>query len=81
MLNAFATEGSQIASGEPTRFQCRIGRLTTVTYCGTTSTVAGIMSVASIRNKMTLPRTGRSLDSEYAAVTSKTSWKASAPKA
>ena len=35
-----------------------------VTYCGTTSTVAGIMSVASMRKKTTFPSTGRSLDSE-----------------
>jgi hypothetical protein len=35
-----------------------------VTYCGTTSTVAGIISVASISAKMTLPSTGRSRDSE-----------------
>ena len=35
-----------------------------VTYCGTTSTVAGIISVASMRNSTTLPSTGRSLDSE-----------------
>jgi len=34
MLNALATDGSQIASGEPTRFQCTNGRLTMVTYCG-----------------------------------------------
>jgi hypothetical protein len=64
MLNALATDGSQIASGVPTRFQCVSGMLTTVTYCGTTSTVAGIMSVASMRNSTMLPSTGRSLDSE-----------------
>ena len=64
MLNALATDGSQIASGEPIRFKCRIGRSAIVTYCGTTSTVAGIISVASIRNSTTLPSTGRSLDSE-----------------
>ena len=81
MLNALATEGSQIASGEPIRFQCRSGRLATVRYCGTTSTVAGIISVASMRNRTTLPSAGRSLDSEYAAATSKTSWNASAPNA
>ena len=64
MLNALATDGSQIASGEPIRFQCSSGRLAIVTYCGTTSTVAGIISVASMRNSTTLPSTGRSLDSE-----------------
>src|SRR5258708_26234729 len=81
MLDAFATEGSQMASGDPIRFQCVNGRLAMVTYCGTTSTVTGIISVASIMNSTTLPSTGRSLDSEYAAATSKTSWKASAPNA
>ena len=64
ILKALATEGSQIASGEPIRFRCRSGRSETVTYCGTTSTVAGIISVASISAKMTLPSTGRSRDSE-----------------
>ena len=64
MLNALATDGSQIASGVPIRFRCRIGRSATVTYCGTTSTVAGIIRVASISAKMRLPSTGRSLDSE-----------------
>ncbi len=64
MLNALATEGSQMASGEPIRFTCRIGRSTIVTYCGTTRTVAGIMSVASIANRTTFPSSGRSADSE-----------------
>src|SRR5207244_2584001 len=48
MLKALATEGSQIASGEPIRFRCRSGRSDTVTYCGTSSTVAGIISVATV---------------------------------
>ena len=64
MLKALATEGSQIASGVPIRFRCSSGRSGTVRYCGTSSTVAGIISVASISAKMTLPSTGRSLDSE-----------------
>ncbi len=50
-----------------------MGGSTMVTYCGTTSTVAGIISVASIRKRITFPSNGRSLDSEYAAATSKTS--------
>ena len=64
MLNALATDGSQMASGVPIRFTCTIGRSATVTYCGTTSTVTGIISVASIANSTTLPRNGRSLESE-----------------
>jgi hypothetical protein len=48
MLKALATEGSQIASGEPIRSRCRIGRSATVTYCGTSRTVDGIINVASI---------------------------------
>ena len=56
-MKALATEGSQMASGEPIRFRCRSGRSAMVTYCGTTSTVAGIISVASIAAKMTLPST------------------------
>jgi hypothetical protein len=64
MLSALATDGSQMAVGEPIRFTCRIGRLTNVTYCGTTRTAAGIMSVASMRKKTTFPSAGRRLDSE-----------------
>src|SRR5262245_34555766 len=47
MLNAFATAGSQMAQGVSSRFQPKIGRSMTVTYCGMTSTVAGTISVAS----------------------------------
>ena len=64
MLKALATEGSQMASGVPIRFTVQEGRLTTVRYCGTISTVAGIISVASIMPKMALPSTGRSLENE-----------------
>src|ERR1700722_4839694 len=64
MLNALATEGSQMAAGEPIRFRCRIGRFATVMYCGTSRTVDGIISVASISAKMSLPPAGRSFDSE-----------------
>ena len=81
MLKAFATDGSQMAAGVPIRFRCRIGRLATVRYCGTTRTVDGIIKVASISRKMALPRTGRSLESAYAAATSKTSCRARAPNA
>ena len=81
MLNALVTAGSQIAHGESSRFQCTIGRSITVTYCGMTSTVAGIISVASIRPRITLPNRGRSLENAYAAAMPKTSWKASAPTA
>src|SRR6266480_2850299 len=45
MLNALVTAGSQIAHGELSMCQCRIGRLITVTYCGMTSTVEGIIRV------------------------------------
>ena len=81
MLNALATDGSQIASGLPIRFQCRMGSSAMVTYCGMTSTVLGIIRVASIKKRIAFPRKGRSFDSAYAAVTSKTSWNASAPNA
>ncbi|CAM5621355.1 hypothetical protein STENM223S_03541 [Streptomyces tendae] len=64
MLKALVTEGSQIAHGEFSRLRSKIGTSSTVRYCGTTSTVAGIISVASIRPRIALPRTGRSLDSE-----------------
>ncbi len=64
MLKALATEGSQIASGVPIRFRCRIGRSATVTYCGTTRAVDGIMSVPSIMAKIALPSAGRSFESE-----------------
>ena len=79
MLNAFATIGSQIAHGESSRLTCRIGRSITVTYCGTMSTIAGIIRVASISARITLPKIGRSLDSAYAAAMSKTSWNSTAP--
>src|SRR4051794_24061300 len=42
MLNALATSGSQIANGESSMLMCTIGRLITVTYCGTIRTIAGI---------------------------------------
>src|SRR3954452_1785521 len=64
MLNALATEGSQIASGDPIRFRCRIGRADEGTDWGASSTVDGIIKVASISAKMRLPSTGRSRDSE-----------------
>ncbi len=64
MLKALVTDGSQIAQGELTRLRWIRGTSRTVRYCGTTSTVAGIISVASIMPRMTLPKTGRSLDSE-----------------
>jgi hypothetical protein len=32
MLNGFATGGSQMASGDPIRFQCVNGKLAMVTY-------------------------------------------------
>src|ERR1022692_3671918 len=63
ILKALATDGSQMASGVPIRFRCRIGRLATVRYRGTTRTVDGIINVASIMRKMAFPRTGRSLES------------------
>src|SRR5262245_5465923 len=77
MLNALVTAGSQIAHGVFSRFHWKIGRSMTVTYCGMTSTVAGIISVASIAPSTTLPSTGRSLEKAYAAVTPNTSWNAS----
>src|SRR6202035_4480408 len=40
MLNALATDGSQMAAGEPIRFRCRRGRSAIVTYCGTIRTGA-----------------------------------------
>src|ERR1700691_6635907 len=67
ILKALATEGSQMAAGEPIRFRCRIGRFATVMYCGTSRTVDGIISVASISAKMSLPPAGRRLDSEEGA--------------
>ena len=81
MLNALVTAGSQITHGVSSRFQWKIGRSITVTYCGMISTVAGIISVASITPRIALPSTGRSLENAYAAAMSKTSWKASAPNA
>src|SRR6185437_1945005 len=38
MLNALATAGSQIASGESSMLTCTNGRLIAVTYCGTMTT-------------------------------------------
>ena len=62
MLNALVTAGSQIAHGVLSRFQPKIGMSMTVTYCGMMSTVAGIISVASIPARMMLPNMGRSLE-------------------
>ena len=62
MLKALATEGSQIAQGVSSRLTCSTGRSMTVRYCGTISTIAGIISVASIAPRTTLPSTGRSLE-------------------
>ena len=62
MLNALATDGSQIAHGLPIRFQCTMGSAAIVTYCGMTSTVAGIIRVASIKNRIAFPRKGRSFE-------------------
>src|ERR1700755_3598514 len=42
MLKALATEGSQMASGEPIRVRCRSGRAAMVTHCGTASTLGGV---------------------------------------
>ena len=81
MLNAFATSGSQIANGESSRLTRTMGRSITVTYCGTMSTIAGIISVASIMPRISLPSTGRSFDSAYAAAVSNTSWNSTAPAA
>jgi hypothetical protein len=81
MLNAFATAGSHSASGESSRLTCTIGRSMTVTYCGMMSTIAGIIRVASIRPRITLPNAGRSFDRAYAAAVSSTSWNTSAPAA
>ncbi len=81
MLNAFVTAGSQMAQGVLSRFHPKIGMSMTVTYCGMTSTVAGIISVASMAPSTTLPNIGRSLENAYAAATPRTSWKASAPNA
>lgn len=64
MLKALVTDGSQIAQGELSRLRCTIGTSRTVRYWGTTRTVAGIISVASIMPRMTLPKMGRSLESE-----------------
>src|SRR5215472_15501251 len=80
-LNAVVTAGSQIAHGVSSRFQPTNGSALTVTYCGMTRTVDGIISVASISPRATLPNLGRSLENEYAAATWNTSWKASAPNA
>src|SRR3954447_10619438 len=65
MLNALAISGSQSAHGESSRLTCTIGRSIAVTYCGTTSTIAGIISVASMHARKTLPKIGRSLDNAY----------------
>lgn len=64
MLKAFVTDGSQITQGELSRLRWKTGTSSTVRYCGTTRTVAGIISVASIIPRMTLPSTGLSLESE-----------------
>ncbi len=80
-LKALATDGSQIAHGVFSRLRCTNGRLLAVRYVGRMSTVVGIISVASIANSTTFPNTGRSLEKAYAAATSKTSCRASAPAA
>lgn len=64
MLKALVTDGSQITQGVLSRFRSMIGMSRTVRYCGTTSTAAGIISVASIIASTALPRTGRSRESE-----------------
>lgn len=64
MLKALVTEGSQITHGVLSRLRSKTGRSSTVRYCGTTRTVAGIIRVTSIAPRMALPRTGRSLESE-----------------
>jgi hypothetical protein len=62
MLKPLAAAGSQIAHGVLSRFQPKIGRSFTVRYAGSMMTMGGIISVASIRARTTLPSTGRSLD-------------------
>ncbi len=64
MLKALVTAGSQIAHGVFSRLRSTTGTSSTVRYCGTTRTVAGIISVASIMPRIALPNRGRSLESE-----------------
>src|SRR3954469_5619637 len=54
MLNALAISGSQSAHGESSRLTCTIGRSIAVTYGGTTSTIAVIISVAIMHARKTL---------------------------
>lgn len=81
MLKALAAAGSQIANGVLIRLTWNNGTSTTVRYVGTSSADTGSIRVASIIPRTTLPSTGRSLESAYAAETSTSSWVSQAPSA
>src|SRR6266581_6061706 len=81
MLNALAAPGSHSAHGVFSRLRWTSGTLDTVRYAGTSRAAAGSIRLTSIMPSTTLPSTGRSLDSAYAALTSTTSCTSQPPMA